>query len=116
MLLVSLSQLFDSICAAVNCSPLAEPDHGSVALSKATSYKSVAKYTCNTGYKLQGPTERRCEKDEQWSGNNPTCESESLTNCCCNTANLVHFILVLFDCTVMFDCTCLHATVLACSM
>uniref|UniRef100_G3MSV6 Sushi domain-containing protein n=1 Tax=Amblyomma maculatum TaxID=34609 RepID=G3MSV6_AMBMU len=35
---------------------------------------STVQYTCNPGYAVDGPTERRCTNDAKWEGNDPTCE------------------------------------------
>ncbi len=50
-----------------------EPD---VPTSAGTSFGDVARYSCDTGYTLNGPAERTCQADGQWSESVPTCESE----------------------------------------
>ena len=56
----------------VDCGSLNDPNHGSVSLS-TTVYNSVATYSCDIGYSLDGDDERRCLKNKQWSGTPPTC-------------------------------------------
>ena len=38
-----------------------------------TTYNSVAIFTCDVGYTLQGPNSRTCQSDGQWSGSVPQC-------------------------------------------
>ena len=40
---------------------------------------TVATYTCNTGYTLEGATTRTCEENTGWNENLPTCQSKLLT-------------------------------------
>ena len=35
---------------------------------------TVATYTCNPGYTLNGGSTRTCESDGVWSGSAPTCQ------------------------------------------
>ena len=37
------------------------------------SYSSIAYYTCNYGYELDGPHSRRCQHDGTWYGKAPEC-------------------------------------------
>ncbi len=37
---------------------------------------TVATYTCNTGYTLNGDTTRVCVSGGNWNGSAPTCEGE----------------------------------------
>ena len=34
---------------------------------------SRATYTCNDGYRLQGDKQRECQRNGQWSGQEPVC-------------------------------------------
>ena len=40
---------------------------------KFPSYEDICSFTCNTGYKLTGSTERTCESDGSWSGSPVSC-------------------------------------------
>ena len=56
-------------------------DPGMVANSQRTlsddfNYNSYARYTCNTGYGLQGSAILRCEESGRWSAPLPTCQRE----------------------------------------
>ena len=41
-----------------------------------TFFGDVARYSCDTGYTLNGPAERTCQADGRWNGSVPTCGSE----------------------------------------
>ena len=58
------------------CSQLVDPSNGRVDTSTGTSFGDVARYSCDTGYTLNGPAQRTCQPNGQWSGSAPTCESE----------------------------------------
>ena len=58
------------------CSQLVDPSNGRVDTSTGTSFGDVARYSCDTGYTLNGPAERTCQANREWSGSIPTCESE----------------------------------------
>ena len=61
------------------CSQLVDPSNGHVDTSAGTSYGDVARYSCDRGYTLNGPAQRTCQPNRQWSGSAPTCESEWTT-------------------------------------
>ena len=61
-----------------------EPDalhNGRVGTSAGTSFGDVARYSCDTGYTLNGTAERTCQANREWSGSVPTCESETQGAC-----------------------------------
>ena len=61
--------------AVVNCNTPPQPANRRVAYS-ATTYNSVATYSCNGGYEISGgSTTRRCLASGAWSGSVPTCQS-----------------------------------------
>ena len=45
-------------------------------ISAGTSFGDVARYSCDTGYILNGTAERTCQANGEWSGSAPTCERE----------------------------------------
>ena len=53
---------------------MTEISNGSVTLSK-TTFGSIATYSCDVGFALQGSTERECEATGQWNGSEPSCIS-----------------------------------------
>ena len=65
----------------ISCGQLDSPSNGHVDISAGTSFGDVARYSCDTGYTLNGTAERTCQANRQWSGSVPTCESETLGAC-----------------------------------
>ncbi|HVZ73733.1 MAG TPA: hypothetical protein VHJ20_15240 [Polyangia bacterium] len=59
-------------CAIADCGALTAPTNGMVAAT-ATTYGSVATYTCTTGYGPSGSPTRTCGADGKWDGVAPTC-------------------------------------------
>ena len=66
--------MFSSV--GVSCGQPDIPSNGRVNTSAGTSFGDVARYSCDSGYTLNGPAERTCQADGRWSGSVPTCESE----------------------------------------
>ena len=67
------------ICPVGVCYCCSQPDipsNAHVDTSAGTSFGDVARYSCDTGYTLNGPAERTCQVNRTWSQNIPTCESE----------------------------------------
>ena len=62
--------------SGVGCSVLQDPEYGTVSVS-ATTYDSVANYSCNTGYALTGDEMRMCQISGVWSGNETICTSKN---------------------------------------
>ena len=63
---------------AVDCGTLLPPVNGIVDQSQGTQFRAVALYSCQDGYVLT-PAEsesRTCTDTGEWSGSEPTCESE----------------------------------------
>ncbi|XP_060573469.1 P-selectin-like [Ruditapes philippinarum] len=69
---------------AILCPPLPQIQHGSIFQDTsdglANNYDSVAEYTCEFGYILNGDAqirivERTCQSDGTWSGHEPTCQA-----------------------------------------
>ena len=67
---------FKNFSVGVSCGQLVDPSNGRVNTSAGTSFGDVARYSCDRGYTLNGPAERTCHADAQWSGSAPTCERE----------------------------------------
>ena len=62
----------------IDCGPLPAPDNGEVELS-GTIFTSVANYSCNEGYILNGTQTRFCTIAETWSGVEPVCGTLMIT-------------------------------------
>ena len=74
------------------------PSNGRVDTSAGTSFGDVARYSCDTGYTLNGPAERTCQANERWNGSVPTCESEfwGAMIKCTNYARDICMVLVAY--------------------
>ena len=49
------------------------PANGEVDLN-GTTPDSVATYSCDVGFRLNGTSTRTCQMSAQWSGSAPTCD------------------------------------------
>ena len=66
---------FNSISnSVVDCGPLVHPRNGRVNTDSGTTYNSVATYSCNEGYYLNGSASRTCMANMEWSPLAPTCD------------------------------------------
>ena len=76
LLVVRLNDLYFiliySVPLAVDCGDPGTPTNGHHNFS-STTYTSVATYTCDVGYTLQGSNSRTCQSNGQWSGSVPQC-------------------------------------------
>ena len=62
----------------IDCGDLPAPANGQVDLGNGTVFGSVAVYSCNERFELNGPAElRTCQDSGSWSEVAPTCESQS---------------------------------------
>ena len=61
----------------VDCGVLPNPADGLVDLSDGTVFESVAGYSCNPGFQLEGTVTRTCQSNGRWSDSEPTCQCES---------------------------------------
>ena len=59
--------------AAVSCMSLADPMNGVVEVN-STTFNSQANYSCNVGFVLVGDSNRTCQADTTWTGEQPDCE------------------------------------------
>ena len=59
--------------SVVDCGSLDAPRNGRKS-GVATTYRSVVRFSCVTGYKLIGSTSRKCQSDGSWAGKQPICE------------------------------------------
>lgn len=56
----------------IDCGELDDPANGMV-MTMGTTEGSMAVYTCETGFFLEGGMSRRCQANGAWSGNEPIC-------------------------------------------
>ena len=57
----------------MTCEVLLDISEGDVSLS-GTVFGSVATYSCNNGYRVEGDRERTCLANATWSGTTPHCQ------------------------------------------
>lgn len=63
-------------CKPVDCGKVNPPANGHVAMT-STTVASVAYYSCNAGYVLNGSRNRECLSTGQWASTEPTCQAIS---------------------------------------
>ena len=66
-------------CKIVDCGQLDDINNGQMTVS-TTTYGSSATYSCNIGYRLNGPATTTCGADGYWSGSLPTCDTGIISN------------------------------------
>lgn len=69
------------VCQAAGCPKPPEPLNGGVIIPASTGVNSVVRYYCNPGFELIGRSERICESDSTWTGNEPRCEKGGSETC-----------------------------------
>ena len=62
------------------CIILTALSNGMIGYNMGTrTVNTVATYTCNRGYTLNGDTTRTCGSDGMWSGSPPVCQRKEYT-------------------------------------
>ena len=59
----------------MNCGDPDSPANGDVSFTTTTE-GSIADYSCDEGYDLNGLTQRICQSNNSWSESVPTCEGK----------------------------------------
>ena len=63
--------------AVVDCGiPEPFPNGTFILVNGSTTLNSTVKYECRIGYYLVGSANRICQRNGQWSGREPMCESK----------------------------------------
>ena len=78
------------IAAGIKCGNLETPAHGSKQ-GGGDAVGSVVAFTCDTGYHLEGSTQRECSPAGTWDGVEARCigkSTESSLTCRCLTDNV----------------------------
>ncbi|XP_035953897.1 P-selectin isoform X9 [Halichoerus grypus] len=71
------------ICEAIQCPELFAPEWGSLACSdthKEFRVGSTCHFSCNKGFKLEGPNNVECTASGKWTAPPPTCEAGILSS------------------------------------
>ena len=67
-----------SLLVFVVCPALPDPQNGHVEYSNQQRENgTIATYSCNHLFMVNGNNERECQRNAAWSGSAPTCTSES---------------------------------------
>ena len=69
--------LFTHNAAVRDCAALADPANGQVTVNPDTLEDSIATYSCNVGFDLNGDETRTCF-NSGWGGEAPTCQGEEI--------------------------------------
>jgi len=87
-----------------DCGDLSAPSNGQISIN-ATTFGSMATYSCDLGYTLDGNTSRTCQSNGQWSGSQPSCNGE--WSLLIIKQNMYHVTFVLFHSHWLwrFECT-----------
>ena len=70
---ITESHVYLSSNTAIDCGVLISPVNGIVQFQSTVLF-SIARYTCDHGYELNGEKERQCMANGHWSAEHPTCE------------------------------------------
>ena len=65
------------IIVVVNCGSPPDITNGTFDINRGTTFGSVAVYSCDVGFNLNGGAIISCQANGTWSGPIPTCNSEN---------------------------------------
>ena len=68
----------------INCGSPPDIINGTVDINRGTGFSSVAVYSCDVGFNLNGGAIISCQANETWTGPIPTCNSEKQLPICCH--------------------------------
>ncbi|XP_019626709.1 PREDICTED: sushi, von Willebrand factor type A, EGF and pentraxin domain-containing protein 1-like [Branchiostoma belcheri] len=88
-------------CRAVQCPLLTHPANGVVNPIGRNSYQDVVRFTCNTGFELNGEPSATCRADRTWSEPVPTCTD--INEC---RLNMCHSLATCTNTIGSFRCNC----------
>ena len=76
--ILKLINYLSLLLIVADCGPLNDPDNGQVDTPSGTTFRSIATYTCDTGFRLFGSLSRTCRADGLWTSTDPFCEGAHL--------------------------------------
>ena len=74
----TINNLYTLYCPVVDCGHLFNPEHGRVDTLSGTVFNSVAMYSCDVGYMLDGVSTRVCVSKGIWIPEAPRCKSKTV--------------------------------------
>ena len=57
----------------IDCGDPGTPSNGQKTVASGTTFKKIARFSCDDGFALQGVQQRECQANGQWSGSLPSC-------------------------------------------
>lgn len=78
-----------------DCGPLDDFDNGLVNTESGTTYNSVALYTCNEGYLLNGRARRTCLPSGEWA---------LFTSSCIRKLISIIIIVIIIAIIILYSC------------
>ena len=74
---------FDDLAVTCDTNILEAPENGMLFSDKGLTVMSLASYSCQSGFELEGSSITVCQDSSYWSilGNEPTCSSENYLIC-----------------------------------
>jgi sushi, von Willebrand factor type A, EGF and pentraxin domain-containing protein 1 len=91
------------VCNPNDCGAPGTPLHGAVS-APSTVFKSVATYSCASGYVLSGALTRTCQSDKTWSGALPSCTPVDCGTPPAITNGSAAFSATTFGSTATYSC------------
>ena len=67
---------YETYRTEIECPALKDPENGSVDDGDNLP-GTIAKYTCDDGFRLVGSSKRPCQKDGSWAGEAPICKRKT---------------------------------------
>lgn len=84
------------------CPLLQNPTDGRVDLTEGTKFNSVARFSCNEGYNVFGPSTMTCLATGEWCCARPTCKKGGMHWCnlyCNKIINVITIVMTTFNVT-----------------
>ena len=76
-----------SLIVEIHCGSLVAPSHGSASGSSDT-VGSVVMFSCDAGFRLIGSSQRTCQQNGDWDGDDVICDGQ-LVDLMTHTFNLI---------------------------